>query len=56
MIEEVESVDEVKIIRRMTEGIYDRAEYIKALAWVKEKCCSDFDKNPEEMQKTPAQK
>ena len=56
MIGEVESVDEVEIIRRMTEGIYDRAEYKKALAWVKEKCRPDFDKNPVEMQKTPAQK
>lgn len=52
----VESVDEVEIIRRMTEGIYDRAEYKKALAWLKEKCRPDFDKNPVEMQKTPAQK
>lgn len=52
----VESVDEVEIIRRMTEGIYDRTEYKKALAWVKEKCRPDFDKNPVEMQKTPAQK
>ena len=52
----VESVDEVEIIRRMTEGIYDKAEYKKALAWVKEKCRPDFDKNSEEMQKTPAQK
>ena len=34
----VESVDEVEIIRRMTEGIYDKAEYEKALAWVKENC------------------
>ena len=32
MIGEVESVDEVEIIRRMTEGIYDKAEYKKALA------------------------
>ena len=52
----VESVDEVEIIRRMTEGIYDRAEYKKALQWIKEKCRPDFDKNPEELQKTPAQK
>ena len=52
----VESVDEVEIIRRMTEGIYDKAEYKKALSWVKEKCRPDFDKNPVEMQKTPAQK
>ena len=28
----VESVDEVEIIRRMTEGIYDHAEFEKALA------------------------
>lgn len=52
----VESVDEVEIIRRMTEGIYDRAEYKKALAWVKEKCRPDFDKNPVELQKSAAQK
>ncbi len=48
----VESVDEVEIIRRMTEGIYDKQEYEKALAWVKEKCNPDFDKNPEELQKS----
>ena len=43
----VESVDEVEIIRRMTEGIYDHAEYEKALAWVKKNCPEGFDKNPE---------
>lgn len=43
----VESVDEVEIIRRMTEGIYDEAEYQKALAWAKEKCIIGFDKNPD---------
>ncbi len=48
----VESVDEVEIIRRMTEGIYDEAEYQKALAWTKEKCIEGFDKNPEELQKS----
>ena len=52
----VESVDEVEVIRRMTEGIYDKSEYKKAIAWIKEKCRPDFDKNPPEMQKTPAQK
>ena len=52
----VESVDEVEIIRRMTEGIYDEKEYQKALKWVKEKCNPDFDKNPVEMQKTKEQK
>ena len=43
----VESVDEVEIIRRMAEGIYDEAEYQKALAWAKEKCIIGFDKNPD---------
>ncbi len=34
----VESVDEVEIIRRMTEGIYDHEEFEKALKWAKETC------------------
>ncbi len=46
----VESVDEVEIIRRMTEEIYDKAEYEKALAWTKAKCIEGFDKNPENLQ------
>jgi L-fucose isomerase len=33
-----EGVDEVEIIRRMEKGIYDKDEYEKALAWVKENC------------------
>ena len=48
----VESVDEVEIIRRMTEGIYDEAEYQKALAWAKEKCQIGFDKNPDFVKKS----
>ena len=52
----VESVDEVEIIRRMTEEIYDKSEYEKALAWVKKYCIEGFDKNPEELQKTREQK
>ena len=43
----VESVDEVEIIRRMSEGIYNEEEYQKALKWAKEKCNIGFDKNPE---------
>ncbi len=46
----VESVDEVEIIRRMSEGIYDEEEYRKALKWTKEKCREGFDKNPPELQ------
>ncbi len=52
----VESVDEVEIIRRMTEEIYDKAEYEKALAWTKANCIEGFDKNPKELQKTREQK
>ncbi len=43
----VESVDEVEIIRRMTEGIYDRDEFERALAWTRKYCREGFDKNPE---------
>lgn len=52
----VESVDEVEIIRRMTEEIYDKAEYEKALAWTKEHCIEGFDKNPEDLQKSRERK
>ena len=52
----VESVDEVEIIRRMTENIYDEAEYQKALAWTKAKCKEGFDKNPEFVRKSREQK
>ena len=48
----VESVDEVEVIRRMTEGIYDEEEYQRALAWTKEKCKECFDKNPDWIQKS----
>ena len=52
----VESVDEVEIIRRMTEGIYDEAEFQKALVWTKEKCIEGYDKNPEHVQKSRQRK
>ena len=52
----VESVDEVEIIRRMTENIYDRAEFEKALAWTKKYCKEGFDKNPDFIKKSPEQK
>ena len=52
----VESVDEVEIIRRMTEEIYDKKEYEKALKWSKKYCKEGFDKNPENLQKTREQK
>lgn len=43
----VESVDEVEILRRMEEGIYDEEEYQKALAWTKEHCKMGRDDNPD---------
>ena len=49
-------VDEVEIIRRMTEGIYDEAEFQKALAWAKEKCIIGFDKNPDELKMSEEKK
>ncbi|MBR3934574.1 MAG: L-fucose isomerase [Clostridia bacterium] len=52
----VESVDEVEVIRRMTEGIYDEAEFQKALKWTKENCPEGFDKNPAEMQRSAEKK
>ena len=52
----VESVDEGEIIRRMTEGIYDEAEFQKALAWAKEKCIIGFDKNPDELKMSEEKK
>ena len=52
----VESVDEVEIIRRMSEGIYDEAEFRKALAWTKANCPEGFDKNPEFVRSSAGQK
>ncbi len=52
----VESVDEVEIIRRMTEEIYDKDEFERALAWTKEHCIEGFDKNPDFLQKTRERK
>lgn len=52
----VESVDEVEIIRRMSEGIYDEAEFRKALAWTKANCPEGFDKNPEFVRRSDGQK
>lgn len=52
----VESVDEVEVLRRMEEGIYDTEEYEKALAWTKKYCKEGFDKNPGYARKSPVQK
>lgn len=52
-----EGVDEVEIIRRMTEGIYDKQEYEKALAWAKANCKEVEDTiNRADLKKTRAEK
>jgi len=53
----VEGIDEVELIRRMEEGIYDHEEYEKALAWAK-KNCKEYDDicNREDLKKTREQK
>ena len=43
----VESVDEVEIIRRMSERIYDAEEVARLKAWMKEHCKEGCDKNPD---------
>ena len=52
----VESVDEVEVIRRMEEGIYDKEEFERAMAWTKEFCPEGFEKNPEWIRKSDEQK
>ncbi len=52
----VESVDEVEVIRRIEQEIYDKTEYQKALKWTKMNCPEGFDKNPEFARKTKEEK
>ncbi|MDR3267663.1 MAG: L-fucose isomerase [Tannerella sp.] len=49
-----EGIDEVEIIRRMNEEIYDKDEYAKALGWVKKNCKQGADTiNRANLVKTP---
>ena len=52
----VESVDEVEVLRRIDEEIYDKDEYERAIAWVKKNCPEGFEKNPEFIRKSDAEK
>lgn len=53
-----ESIDEVEILRRMDEGIYDHDEFKKAMAWVEKYCKPNegWDKNRPEKTKTREEK
>jgi L-fucose isomerase len=52
----VEAVDMTELVRRIEEGIYDREELGRALAWVKARCREGRDTNPAGSQRTRAQK
>lgn len=52
----VESIDEVEVLRRIEEGIYDEETYQKALKWAKKYAKEGVDPNPEEFQRTEEQK
>ncbi|WP_163538190.1 L-fucose isomerase [Gracilibacillus sp. YIM 98692] len=51
-----EYVDMSEFVRRINEEIYDKEEYEKALAWVKENCKEGADDNPEGYVRTREQK
>jgi L-fucose isomerase len=52
----VESIDEVELLRRMDEKIYDEDEYHRALAWTFKNCHEGLDKNPEFIRRSRSQK
>ncbi len=52
----VESVDEVEVLRRMEEGIYNKEEVARALAWTREHCKEGRDDNPDSVKFTREQK
>jgi len=52
----VEPVDMSEFVRRIDEGIYDPAEFERALAWVQANCQEGKDHNPPHIQRSRAQK
>jgi L-fucose isomerase len=52
----VEEIDMTEFVRRMDREIYDRAEFERALAWVRENCPEGRDPNAPEKQRTREQK
>lgn len=51
-----ESVDMTEIVRRINEGIYNKEEFTKALAWTKANCKEGTDFNKPGLQKNRAEK
>jgi L-fucose isomerase len=52
----VESVDMSELTRRMGEGIYDEAEFARALEWTRANCREGEDRNPPDQQRSGEQK
>jgi L-fucose isomerase len=52
----VEAVDMSELTRRIEEGIFDPAEFERALAWTRANCVEGNDRNPEAARRTRAQK
>ena len=52
----VEAIGMSEIRRRIEEGIFDPAEYEKALAWTRANCVEGNDRNPEARRSSRAQK
>ena len=51
-----ENMDECEILRRIEEGIYDKEEYKRAIAWMKKNLKEGKDYNPVKIQKSRAEK
>ena len=51
-----EWVDMTEILRRVDLGIYDHEEYERELAWIKAKCPTGWDKNPDEIRASDEEK
>ncbi|MEO3946768.1 L-fucose isomerase [Gorillibacterium sp. CAU 1737] len=51
-----EYVDMSEFVRRFEEGIYDKEEFERALAWTKEHCQLGPDRNPEHLQVSAEEK
>ena len=52
----IEAVDMSELTRRIDEGIYDHAEFDRAMAWTQAICTEGKDLNPPDDQRTRAQK
>ena len=50
-----EYVDMSEVMRRLTQDLYDKAEYEKAMEWTKKNCHEGADMNPEHLRKTKAE-